>query len=139
MDKRLQTAFGLGFGGLIALFAIHGRAFLDVLMALPDVATAFAARMPLGVWTLLLSGAISAGLYAFTLRWLPPRQNGMRPHFMAETLAIVAAIVASVAQQPGNDHGLLMRAVLMGMVAGFAAPWIIRGGEALFGRRKRAS
>lgn len=137
MDKRLRTAFGLGFGGLFALFALHGRALVDVLLALPDVAAAFAARMPFGAWSFLLSMGVSAGLYAFLMRWLPLCGNGRRPHFASESIALLAAMLASLLQQQSSAMSPLMNAVLLGLVAGLAAPWLVRGLEALFGQRRR--
>lgn len=139
MDKRLQTVFGVGFGGLLALFALHGRALLDVLMAMPDVAAAFAARMPLGAWSFLIALACAAGIYAFLLRWLPSCGNGHRPHFASESMAILTAMLAALVQQSSSSPTHLMRAVLLGLVAGLAAPWLVRGLEAVFGRRRSPS
>jgi energy-converting hydrogenase Eha subunit A len=136
VDKRLQTVFGLGFGGLLALFAMHGGALVDVLLALPEVAAAFAARMPFGAWSFFISMAVSAGLYAFLMRWLPLCSNGRRPHFAAETMAILAALLASLLQQESSAPSPLMRAVLLGLVAGLLSPWMVRGLEAVFGRRR---
>lgn len=137
MNDRLKTMFGVGFAGFIALFALHGKAFVEALMGLPALVQAWSVALPMGVWSVLLALVVSMGVWAFCLHWLPDTKDGRRANFGAETMAILVAIAVTVGQQWSGNRGQLLSAIWMGMAAGFAAPYLAKCIRSLVGLTKK--
>ena len=136
MNDRLKATFGVGFAGFIALFALHGDAFLKALGALPAVLQVFAEKLPLGVWSFFLALALAGFSYEFAVRWLPCRADGRRPYFAAETVGLVVGVAVTTVLQGAAAPPAVLKAVMLGILAGYAAPWIAKGIESIVVMRR---
>ena len=131
MNDKLKAVFGVGFAGFIALVAMYGKPFLDALQGLPLVLQAFAKSMPLGVGSFFMSLALAGFSYEFAVRWLPCRADGRRPYFAAETVALVVGVAVTCVLQGRGAAPAMLKAVMLGILAGYAAPWIAKGVESI--------
>lgn len=127
MNGRMQTISWATVAAAVALVATHGEAFFAALMGFPRLIAAWSSQMPLGAGSFLLALALSAAACAFTLRWLPTCRNDASKHFAAETLAIVVAVAVSILQQPSDSPADFLTSLWLGLLAGFSAPWMVRG------------
>ncbi len=127
MNGRLRAVSWATVAAAVTLVATHGEAFLAALMGFPRLVAAWSAQMPFGAASFLLALALSAASCAFTLRWLPVCRNDASKHFVAETLAIVVAVAVSILQQPDNQPADFLTSLWLGLLAGFSAPWMVRG------------
>lgn len=130
MNGRTQVISWATVTAAVALVATHGSAFLEALAGLPALISAWSTQMPFGAASFLLSLGVSAGVCAFALRWLPDCDNDAGRHFIVESAALVVAVVVSVLQQRSSAAGDLLTALWLGLLAGFAAPWLVRGARA---------
>jgi hypothetical protein len=136
MNGRTQGLSWAMVVAVVTLIATQGRPLIDALSGLPALLQAWSAGMPLGALSFLISLGVAAGACAFLLRWLPACDNDAGRHFIAETATIVAAVCVSVGQAWSQDSGKLLSALWLGLIAGFAAPWVVRGIRAAIAGRK---
>lgn len=137
MNAKLKSLFGVGFAGFIALFALHGKAFIDALAGFPGLFSAWSAGLPLGVWSTLLAVAIATGAWAFLMRWLPKAPAGHPPGLAADTMSILVGIAVTTAQQFVAEDvraGAVLNAIWMGIAAGFLAQYLGRVLRSLFAK-----
>ena len=127
MNGRLRAVSWATIAAAVTLVATHGEAFIAALMGLPRLVAAWSSQMPFGAMSFLLAVALAACACAFTLRWLPVCRNDASKHFVAETLAIVVAVAVSILQQPDNKPADFLTSLWLGLLAGFSAPWMVRG------------
>ncbi len=127
VNGRVQFLSWTTVAAAVVLVSTHGRAFLDALMGLPALVAAWSSQMPFGALSFLLSLGVAAGACAFLLRWLPACRNDASKHFAAETVTVLVAVVVSTVQQRGGTPGDLLTALWLGLLAGFSAPWLVRG------------
>lgn len=127
MNGRMQAVSWATVATVVTLVATHGQAFFEAMVGLPRLIAAWSSEMPLGAGSFLLSIALAAGACAFTLRWLPACRNDASKHFIAETVSIVVAVAVSILQQPGTRSANFLTSLWLGLLAGFAAPWMVRG------------
>ena len=127
MNGRLRIVSWATVAAAVTLVATHGEAFFDALLGFPRLIAAWSSQMPFGAASFLLALALSAASCAFTLRWLPACRNDASRHFVAETLAIVVAVTVSILQQPDNKPADFLTSLWLGLLAGFSAPWMVRG------------
>lgn len=135
MNEKFKTAFGVGIAGLFVLIAMYGKSIVDVGMAIPALAIAWSAQLPLGVWSVLLAFVTSMAAWAFSIHWLPDTRDGQRPQFAAATIAVLVGIAVTVGQQWGRP-GAVLSATWMGFTAGVAAPWVANGIRSILASRK---
>lgn len=128
----LATAIGTALSAL----AMNGKAAIEALAGVPLLLQAWASGLPLGIWSFLLSLMIATLVWSTAIVKLPPARDGRRPHFSADTLALILALAVTVTQQwfagASVGQGKLLSAVWIGLIAGLLAPYIGRGARALF-------
>lgn len=130
MNGRTQFLSWATIAAAVTLVATQGPAFLAALMGLPKLVAAWSSQMPFGALSFLLSLGVASGACAFLLRWLPVCRNDASKHFLAETVTIVVAVLVSVVQHHAGGAekpGALLTALFLGLLAGFVAPWLVRG------------
>lgn len=128
MNEKVKWLTGTSVIGFIAVFALHGEAFIKALMSLPALITAYAAGLPFGATSFLLSLALAALVFSMARRNFRCRY---RREFFAELLALLVALTVTLAQQyfgaePSTTPRVL-QAVLLGLLAGLSAPFLVRG------------
>lgn len=126
----LATAIGT----VLSAVAMHGKDALAALAGVPSLLQAWASGLPLGIWSFLLSLMIATLVWSTAIVKLPLSRDGRRPHFSADTLALLVALLVTMTQQyfDGVGHGKLLSALWIGLIAGLLAPYIGRGARALF-------
>lgn len=130
MNRRTQAIGWTGIVAGVTLIATHGEAFFAALLGFPRLIAAWSSQMPFGALSFLLSLGLAVGACAFTLRWLPACRNDASRHFVAETFSILVAVAVSILQQPDNQPADFLTSLWLGLLAGFAAPWLVRGARA---------
>lgn len=128
MDDKVKWLTGTSLVGFIAVFALHGEAFLKALMAFPALVQAYAAGLPFGATSFLLSFAIAALVFSMVRRNFACYT---RREFFAEAAALLTALAVTLAQQyfgeiPSTTPKVL-QATLLGVLAGLSAPFVVRG------------
>ena len=96
MNEKMKWLTGTSVIGFIAVFALHGEAFIKALMALPALITAYSAGLPFGATSFLLSLALAALVFSMIRRHLVCRH---RREFLAELLALLVALAVTLTQQ----------------------------------------
>lgn len=126
--RSFQTITGISVAGFIALIAMNGKAFVDAVAALPTVLSNFAQVLPLGTASFLLVGACAG------FSWLAASRSKFGKDFAAESVSLAVAIAFMVALSltspvPKGETraGELLQAIMLGMLAGFAAPYFFKG------------
>ena len=134
--KSLKALTGLSFAGFIALLAAQGKAFFEALEAMPRVLMALAAVLPMGTSTFFLVMTISGVAWYIAQFYLikPTLKSTYGKEFAAEAIALVVAILAMLALNltsappPGTTlAGSIVKALMLGILAGFAAPFCAKG------------
>jgi len=99
--------------------------------------TAFAAKLPMGVWSPLLSLVLAMLVWAVSIAKLRPAPCGRRPHLSAEFLSFVTGLFFTLLQQwaIGGDRAAYVLAVVLGLIAGLGAPFLCKCIAALWPRR----
>lgn len=140
VNDKLKGLFGIGVAGFIALFALHGKAFLDALAGFPTLVQAWASGLPLGLWSALLALSVAMGVWGYVLHWLPVSKCGKPPEFAASTSALLVALAVMLGQEwvgGRKSASGLLTALWMGAMVGFLAPWLGQGIRSLFRQGKR--
>lgn len=127
MNGRVQALSWGTIAAAVVLVATHGESFLAAMMGLPKLVAAWSSQMPFGALSFLLSLGVAAGACAFLLRWLPVCSNDASKHFAAETVTLLVAVAVSVLQTRSSTPGDMLTALWLGLLAGFSAPWMVRG------------
>jgi hypothetical protein len=126
----------------VGLMAANGRAFFDAFAALPDVLSKFSTLMPLGTGSFFLSMLLAAVAWYFIHRLpVPTRTRAAGHEFRAELFALVVGVAAMLLQNavaPGHSRAAASisatYAVMLGILAGFAAPFFMKGVLAAWNR-----
>lgn len=129
-------------GTLASALAMHGKGSLEALAGVPLLLQAWASGLPLGIWSFMLSLALSTLVWLTAIAKLPTSRDGHRPHFSADTLALIFALLVTVTQQwfaaASVGHGRLLNAIWIGLIAGLLAPYIGQALRALFAQKPAA-
>ncbi|MDQ8050706.1 hypothetical protein [Luteibacter sp.] len=127
-------------GSIASALAMHGKASLEALAGVPVLLQAWASGLPLGIWSFLLSLALSTLVWSTAIVKLPASRDGRQPHFSADTLALILALLVTVTQQwfAGHGQGQLLSALWIGLIAGLLAPYLGRAARALFAQKPAA-
>lgn len=130
MNEFSKWFTGTSVIGFIAVFALHGEAFFAALGALPTLLAAWSDHLPFGLRSFALSFALAALVFSYIRRSFVCRQ---RREFVAEAMALSTALSVTLLQQyvaTGVEDpapGALLQAVWVGLLAGLAAPFVVRG------------
>lgn len=116
--------------GLIAVLSTYGDGAIKALLGLPSLISAFASAMPFGAKSFVLSGLLSALVFAAIYHRTHSKSGAA-----AEICALGVALIASLLQQrlgpsPSEASQALM-AIISGLIAGLGAPFIVRLLESL--------
>lgn len=125
MNKLVTWLTGTTTVGLIAVLALYGKQAIEALTAFPALLAAFSSGLPFGLLSALLAFAISALAFSMLHRNL----TGPRKEVVCDLLALGVAITVTLLQQAGttdNDPPDMLRALLIGLLAGLAAPTTVR-------------
>lgn len=125
---------GTALASILSALAMHGKAALGALAGVPALLQAWAAGLPLGIWSFLLSVSLGTLVWLTAIAKLPPARDGRRPHFSADTLCLILALLVTLTQQwfAGHGQGQLLSALWIGGIAGLLAPYLGRAARALF-------
>lgn len=116
-----------GFVALLAAVAANGKAALEAFAALPLVLNNFATSLPMGVWSVLLSLAITTLAWAHLDR-IPegPRECMRGQALRAELVSLLLGVTITLAQTlvgwPKSTAELL-NSLLLGILVGLLAPF----------------
>lgn len=132
LNDRFLKVTGLSLGAFLVLWAANGDEFIAAFAGLPALVQAWTHALPLGVWSAILATVVATGAWSFTIHWLPPGKDGRRAEFGASVLAVLTGVAVTMTQAWGQDRGVLLSALWMGMAAGFLAPVIGQGCRSLF-------
>ena len=111
---------------LFTTFAANGKEFIDAATAAWLFLLRLADDAPLGLVSFLLAVSLAAAAQPFVRRYLVVRCEHSRD-FIADSAALVIGVAVMWAQLRSLD------ALLLGLLAGFMAPWVYRGIAALCG------
>lgn len=134
--RSFKALTGISFVGFLALIAAQGKAFFEALEAMPRVLTAFSDALPGGSASFFLVLLVSGVCWYIAQRVLikPTLKPTHGNEFTAELLAIVAAQLAMLALNltsplpEGMTYaGSIVKAIMLGLLAGFAAPFLAKG------------
>jgi hypothetical protein len=113
LGDSFKSATGVSIAALFVLFATYGDAAVKAATAMPLMLKAFAANLPLGLWSGLLGTALSAGFHAFARSW-------HKKSLGIEVASILLGMTAVAIQLPDRDPARLMNALIVGVVAGLS-------------------
>lgn len=120
-----KTVTGTTLAGLFVLFALHGTGFFESAQA----GLIFAGRLTegawLGFWSFLLALALGIASRPFLLKWTPDFECPLSRDLLIDAAAVLIGIVVMWGQ-----HRTL-NGLLLGMLAGFTAPYLYKGGRAV--------
>lgn len=123
--RIFQGATGVTLFGALIIFSTNGRQAIEAVAALPALVAAFSSGLPLGFWSGILGGTVSTGFHLFARSW-------HKRSFGIELATIVSGLAVVMAQQSGGTPGDVLRALCIGLVAGFAGLFTAKGLRAMF-------
>lgn len=126
--------------GLIAVVGVVADKGEGVMRFLALV-TAFAAGLPMGVWSPVLSLVAAMLVWAVAITQFKPNPCGRRAHLSAEFLSFVTGLGLTLLQQwaIGGDRAQYVLAFVLGLIAGMAAPFLCKCFAAIPWPRKAAT
>ena len=125
MNKLVTGLTGTTLVGLIAVLAMYGKQAIEALSAFPALLAAFSSGLPFGLLSAMLAFAIGSLFFSMLHRNL----RGRYKEVICDLLALVVAVTVTLLQQLGTgdaDPPDLLRALLIGVLAGLAAPTTVR-------------
>ena len=125
MNESFKKWFGITGAGLFVIIAANGMNFVEVLKALPALASAWAAGLPLGLWSMFLANMVGIVAYLVAEKALADDRPGRRA---SETIAILVVIGVAQAQLWVGEGSTSQRlnALWLGIVFGYMAPYVAR-------------
>lgn len=144
MDANLRAAIvtiGTALGTVLAAIAMHGKAALEAAAGVPALLQAWAAGLPLGIWSFVLATVLSVLVWAVAMRKLQKPDTARAPHVSADTVALAIALLVCLAEQwtqGVSSRGAILNAIFMGLIAGLLAPYLGRALRVLL-RKKEAT
>lgn len=142
--KNVTPTAVFSFSAFVALVAMHGESFFKAFGLLPEVLAKFSKLMPLGTGSFFLSLTMAAIAWYFVHRRTPQlSRNGDARAFRSELVALLVGICAMLLQSgatmPTASEATVsaVYAVMLGILAGFLAPFIMKGVLALIDRLLR--
>lgn len=136
--KATLLALAGAVGTVLTALATHGGDAIKALSGIPVMLQAWASGLPLGVWSFVLALVLATLVWVTAIRTLPIAPGGKAPFVAANILALVIGPAVTVAQQffaATRTPGALLNALIVGLIAGLAAPHI---GALLRGKARTA-
>lgn len=127
MNSKGWTITSTGIIAVLGAIALNGAKLLEFADGTRLFLLKLSATAPLGVVSFLLALALGVLSRPFLLRYLPAMPCHASREFVIDSLALVTGVVVMVAQLR------TLNGVLLGLLAGFAAPLVARGLGALWG------
>ncbi|MEA9759764.1 hypothetical protein VDF70_11945 [Xanthomonas campestris pv. raphani] len=127
MNAEIKSGLGISLAGLATFIALHGSAFAEGAQALWLFLVKITQDVPLGTGSFLLALVLATISQPMLRRWLPHSRANHTKHartFLVEFVALVVGfgvMWALTGTMPG---------ILLGLVAGFAAPFFYRAAAA---------
>lgn len=134
MDRKATLlTLAAALGTVMTALATHGSDAIRALSGVPVLVQAWASGLPLGFWSFVLALVLATLAWVTAIRYLPVGADGKAPFAAANAVALVLGPAVTVAQQyfaETRTPGALLNALIVGLIAGLAAPHIgalIRG------------
>lgn len=128
MDRKATLLAVLGAAGtVLTALATHGTDAIRALTGVPVLLQAWASGLPLGMWSFVLALVLATLVWVAAIRHLPVGSTGKAPIVAANVLALVLGPAVTVAQHAVasmRTPGALLNALIVGLIAGLAAPHI---------------
>ena len=121
MKTGMKSALGVSAAGLFVVIAANGANFVNAMKAAWLFLVMLAATAPLGVSSFALASALAIAAQPFARRWLPHLRCPMSREFIVESLALCIGVGVMWVQL----HTL--NGLLLGLLAGFSAPYLQKG------------
>ncbi len=129
--NRTSTITAAGFAAVLAAIALNGARILEVASGAWLFLLNLSATAPLGLVSFLLALALGVASRPFFLHYLPPMPCKASRDFVIDASALVIGVGVMFAQLR------TLNGLLLGLLAGFAAPLIAKALGALFGLTRR--
>lgn len=130
--NRTTTITAAGFAAVLTAIAMNGSRILEVGNGAWLFLLNLSATAPLGLVSFLLALALGVASRPFLLHYLPPMPCKASRDFVIDASALVLGVGVMFAQLR------TLNGLLLGLLAGFAAPLIAKALGALFGLTRRA-
>lgn len=126
MGDKFTKATGLTFAAFVALMVgLQWDSFFRAMAGFPALVQAWTAGMPFGIGSFLLAVALGMGVWGLAFRYWPGHCD-RRPHFCADTTALVVGLMVMLTQQWGGTPAQMLTALWVGLLAGLMAPYLAR-------------
>lgn len=124
--NRFQALTGISVAGFIVLLGTNLKPILDALAGLPKVLQAFSQALPLGTGTFFLV-LLLAGFAWFKLKQCGRSEAVSESAALAVALALTVALNAAMPAAAGmTPAASALKAVMLGVLAGLAAPYVFK-------------
>lgn len=126
MNKFFKSTLGISAAGLLVLLAANGAALVDAALGAWQFLLTLADTAPLGLSSFVLALALAVAAQPFVRKWIAPRVGCVPSReFVIESAALAIAVVVMWIQT--RD----LSGLLLGILAGFAAPYVQKALAAL--------
>lgn len=129
-------------GAVVALLGAIGANATPIVEAIKAAWSFFGEAMagaPLGTGSFLLSLVLAVVSQPFLKKWVPHLKCPLSRDFIIESAALVIATVTLWAQMQGLGAVQRLYALILGLIAGFCAPYVHKGIAALIGLAGRGA
>lgn len=127
--NAFKGATGVTLFGALIIFGSSGKTFLEAAGAFPALVSAFSSGLPLGFWSGVIGGLVGTGFHLFARSW-------HKRSFGIELATIVTGLAVVMVQQNGGSASELLRALCVGLVAGFGGLFTAKGLRAMFSKEE---
>lgn len=133
LNNWFKGTFGVTAAAMFVILAANGQNLVGSIRAFGLFVIELLSTAPLGFLSFLLALALAIVVQAPLTRWLPPMPCRTSREFVIESCSLAVGFGIMLAQMPTLMGGLL------GLLIGFLAPYLFKGGAALVGLASRRS